>query len=238
MGGLIAVLALAGLAGGLVWLYRHEQSRRTQQDAERYVLARARGWRYAREGAGDVDFRFAGESDGVAWEMWFDSDRSSKGNGRRPRAIWRSANLRSAELALLITGRRRYEVESGTFGRLALGAVGALAGALSGRAVALPRQAFYEYAVENEEARGALRERFAVLQSPRLPPGWLDVPLQAMLRQWPDSARGEPALEATLGPDGLQLEARGVPADAAFWQRFGELGLALAQRLARTSAGR
>jgi hypothetical protein len=240
MNGVAIMVGLAALAAGCVWLYPREGGRRSRQDAERYVLARARGWHYQREGSGDIGYRFSGETDGVAWEMWLDRDRSKGAGSRRPRMIWRTGNLRTAELSLLIIDRRRYDLESGAFGRLAMSAMGEIAGALKGRQVRPQRESFYERAMERDGGNAAFRERFAVLQTFSLPGDWLDEALQTRLQRWPGHgarrSRADASFEASLGPDGLQIEIRGTPTDTA-WQSLGELGLALSQRLARASVG-
>lgn len=168
--------------------------------------------------------------------MWYDSDRGDK--SPTPTAHWQSANVRSAQLSLVIIGRKRYQMESGIVGRLLIDVVSGVAQAIGGTQVRADKAAFYESALTLDEGRAAFRERYAVAVSPEMPGGWLDEELQKALLDWPKpkrgaAYRGDEKIEVTLGPDGLQIVAQHMPEDIAFWKHLARLGEALAQRLGR-----
>ena len=168
--------------------------------------------------------------------MWYDSDRGDR--SPTPKAYWQSANLRSAQLSLVIIGRKRYQMESGIVGRLLIDVVSGVAQAVGGGEAQAGKTAFYESARTLDEGRAAFRERYAIALNPEMPDGWLDDELQAALLDWPKikhgaSYRADEKIEVTLGPDGLQIVAQHMPEDFASWKHLARLGDALAQRLAK-----
>lgn len=226
------VLALSGVA----WLVVKGRQLSARRDFERKVHARKLGWTYVGAREGRVDYRFAGSAAGIEWSMWYDSDRGDE--SPTPKAHWRSVNVRTPQLSLVIIGRKRYQMESGIVGRLLIDVVTGVAQAIGGAHVRADKTEFYESALTLDEGRAGFRERYAVAVSPEMPRGWLDEELQAALLDWPKrkrgaSYRGDEKVEVTLGPEGLQIVAQHMPEDFAYWNHLARLGEALAQRLGR-----
>lgn len=235
LGGFAAFALFAAVAGGVVWLVVRSRRLEKQADFDRSVRARKLGWRYDGTRAGKIDYRFAGEQGGVAWTMWYDSDRGD--DSPTPKACWTTENLRTGRLSLVILGRRRYGLESGLFGRLLMGVVSGIAAAANGGEGAPDKVEFYETAVLLDAARAAFNERYAVAVSPDMPRGWLDEDLQQHLTKWPDGRgtnafKPEDAVEINLGPRGLSITVQKMPDGMAHWRHLAELGQQLAARLA------
>src|SRR5512132_422062 len=133
-GGLVALTAVAVVGGGMAWLVRKNRQLAQQADFDRSVRSRKLGWRYDGTRDGRIDYRFAGDHGGVAWTMWYDSDRGD--DSPTPKAYWLSENLRTQRLSLVILGRKRYGFESGIVGRVVIGVVTGIASAASGRETA------------------------------------------------------------------------------------------------------
>ena len=230
--------ALTGFAlaiSGVAWLIAKGRQLNRQRDFERKVRARKLGWTYVGTREGRVDYRFAGSASNIEWSMWYDGDRGDR--SPTPKAHWQSTNLRTAQLSLVIIGRRRYQIESGIVGRLLIDVVTGVAQAVGGDRVRADKTEFYESALTLDEGRAGFRERYAVAVSPEMPGGWLDEELQAALLDWPKpqrgAYRGDDKIEVTLGPDGLQIVVQQMPEEFAFWNHLARLGEALAQRLSR-----
>lgn len=232
-----AIVLFAAIAGALAWLVMFARRVERQKHFERKVQARKLGWTYDDRRSGRVDYRFSGAVDGIAWQMWHDSDRGDK--SPTPRAYWRSSNLRTPGLSLVIIGRRRYGIESGVVGRVLMGVVGGIAEAMTGRAVGSDKPSFYDSAIELPEGRPSFRERFAVVAAPDMPRGWVDDELQALLTTWASatrSFRSEDAVEINLGADGLQVVVQRMPEEFASWQHLARLGQNVARQLIRAGA--
>jgi hypothetical protein len=138
----------------------------------------------------------------------------------------------------VVLGRRRYSLESGTFGRLLMGVVSGIAAAASGREGTPDKVEFYESAVLLEDGHAAFARQFAVAVTPDMPRRWLDEELQQRLMQWPaghssKTFKPEDAVEINLGPAGLSITVQHMPEDMAQWQHLAELGRQLAARLAQ-----
>jgi hypothetical protein len=230
---LLALALFAGIGGGLFWLVAKGRELERRRDFGRKVLARKQGWSYSGDRAGRIDYRFSGSAHGVDWQMWFDSDRGDK--SPTPRAHWKSTNLRTRNLALLILGRRRFQLESGTFGRLLAGVAAGVVHAVSGLEPRSDKAEFYESAVELEAGSPTFRERFAVAVAPDMPKAWLDAELQQLLFAWPASDgtrfRVEDSVEISLQAYGLQIAVDRMPQDTACWVHLASLGEHLARRL-------
>lgn len=236
LGGLAAFAVFAAVGGGMAWLVVRSRRLEKQADFDRAVRARKLGWRYDGTRDGRIEYRFAGAQGGVAWTMWYDSDRGD--DSPTPKAHWTTENVRTARLSLVILGRRRYGVESGMFGRLLMGVVSGIAAAAGGGREGAPDKVeFYESAVLLEDGRGTFDERFAVAVAPDMPRGWLDEDLRQRLTRWPDGGRSnsfkpEDAVEVNLGPRGLSITVQKMPDGMAHWQHLAETGQQLAARLA------
>lgn len=238
MQALIVFLILAAVIGGVVWLILKGRQARKEQDFERKVQARKLGWTYDGTRGGRIDYRFAGSAQGIDWSMWYDSDRGD--DAPTPKAYWTTANIRTPELSLVIIGRKRFQIESGTVGRILMGVVSGVAQAMTGSAGRADKAEFYETAITLDEGRPAFRERYVVAVAPDMPRGWLDEELQRLLLDWPEPRRGgsyqaDERVEVTLRANGLQIVAQQMPEDFAFWQHFARIGEALAYRLGRQS---
>ena len=213
-----------------------------QQEFERKVQTRKAGWTYQGTREGRVDYRFSGAAGGIEWSMWYDSDRGDK--SPTPKSFWQSANVRSQGLTLVIIGRKRYQMESGTVGRLLMDVVGGLAQAVAGETkagVRVDKSEFYESAVLLENGRATFRERYAVAVSPEMPKEWLDDELQRLLLEWPKTPngvayRGDDMVEITLREEGLKIVVQKMPQEFAFWKHLADLGQALAERLGGLAA--
>lgn len=236
MSGLAVFAVFAAVGGGIVWLVIKGRQFEKRADFDRAVRARKLGWSYDGTRDGRVDYRFAGEDGGIAWAMWYDSDRGD--DSPTPKAYWSSENVRTPRLSLVILGRRRHALESGMFGRLLMGVVSGIAAAASGREGSPDKVEFYESAVLLDDARAAFTQQFAVAVTPDMPRGWLDEDLQQRLMRWPDGSgaktfKPEDAVEINLGPRGLSITVQRMPDGMAHWQHLAELGRHLATRLAR-----
>ncbi|MGZ8254107.1 MAG: hypothetical protein ACXWVT_04595 [Burkholderiaceae bacterium] len=235
MSGFAMFAVFAAVGGGIVWLVVKGRQLEKQADFDRTVRARKLGWRYDGTRDGRIDYRFQGEKHGIAWNMWLDSDRGD--DSPTPKAYWTSENVRTPRLSLVILGRRRYALESGTFGRLLMGVVSGIAAAASGREGAPDKVEFYESAVLLDDARAAFTQQFAVAVAPGMPRDWLDEDLQQRLARWPEGRaskafKPDDAVEIDLGPRGLSVTVQNMPDGMAHWQHLAELGVQLAARLA------
>ena len=225
--------------GGVVWLIVHGRKLQKQHDFERKVQARKLGWTYDGTRDGRVDYRFGAAEHGIEWSMWYESDRGD--DSPTPKAYWQSANVRAPRLSLVIIGRKRYQMESGAVGRILMDVITGVAQAVSPENLGDSRAdkaEFYESATTLDEGRAAFRERYAVAVAPDMPRNWLDEGLQALLLNWPKPKRGaayrsDEQVEVTLGQNGLQIVARQMPEEFAFWNHLARLGTTLAQRLGR-----
>lgn len=237
--GFLAFAIGAGVLGTGVWLALRARRLEHDRNFERKVHARKSGWTYDGQRSGRIDYRFAGAVAGVDWQMWLDSDRGD--DSPTPRAYWTSANLRTPGLALVIIGRKRFHLESGTVGRLLMGVVSGVAQAMTGHEGQVDKAEFYESAVELRSGRPAFDDRFTVAVAPDMPRAWVDDELQALLMEWPASAparmlRAEDSVEVTLRADGLRIMVQKMPQDIAHWRHLARLGEHLARRLAQTQA--
>jgi hypothetical protein len=236
--GALAVLVVFGaVAGGLAWLALEGREQERRRDFDRAVHARKLGWTYVGRRIGRIDYRFAGDADGIAWQMWYDSDRGDE--SPTPRAYWQCANLKTPALALVIIGRRRFELESGLIGQLLMEVASGVARAMSGAEARSDKSEFYQAAVLLTDGLPGLGERFAVAIAPEMPRGWIDLDLQSLLMQWPAGAvehgfKSEDAVEINLNADGLKIVVQRMPQEFACWEHLARLGIHLAQRLALT----
>ena len=236
MTGFLAFAFGAGVLGAVAWLVLRSRRLERDRDFERKVHARKSGWTYDGQRSGRIDYRFAGTAGGVDWQMWHDSDRGD--NSPTPRAYWTSANLRAPGLALVIIGRKRFQLESGTVGRLLMGVVTGVAQAITGHEGQIDKAEFYESAVEIKVGRPSFDDRFTVAVAPDMPRGWVDDELQAMLLDWPATGtarifNGEDSVEVTLRGDGLKITVQKMPQDIAHWRHLARLGEHLARRLSQ-----
>jgi hypothetical protein len=237
----VAFAALAATVGAaVVYLFVRAHRQRRERDFERRVYARKLGWSYVGERDGRIDYRFSGASDGVAWTMWYDSDRGDE--SPTPKAIWKTANLRTPRLSLVIIGTPRFRLESGPVGRLMMGVITGVAQSLTGSDTPADKAEFYESAVVLDQTRPSFREQLTVAVSPEMPREWLDTELQDRLTRWPKPGGGDfdvaSNLEVTLCADGLQIVAQRMPEDIGAWRHLADLGQAVASRLAAHSSGR
>jgi len=234
----IVVTIFTAVIGGFGWavLKGHEIKRR--RDGERKVLAHSMGWSYAGERDGNVDYRFAGDTGGVAWQMWYDPDRGAK--SPTPRAYWHCDNLQTQRLSLVVLGRKRYQLESGTVGRVLMGVVAGVAEVMTGAGGKVDKAEFYEGAVEVTGLLPSFRERFAVAVAPDMPRDWVDPQLQSLLLRWPGGGnsrfKGQDAVEITLSELGLRITVQRMPQDTACWRHLAQLGEHVAQRLVQAGA--
>lgn len=228
----LILVVFGAVAAGVAWLVLKGRRVERERHFDRRVHARKLGWTYDGERAGRIDYRFSSAADGVAWQMWHDSDRGDE--SPTPRAHWISTNLRTPELALVIIGRRRFELESGVVGQVLFGVVGGIAQAVSGREIGADKSTFYDGAIDLPVGGAAFREHFAVAVAPDMPHGWVDEELQSLLVNWPSNGhafRGEDSIEVTLGADGLRVVAQRMPEDFAYWHHLARLGEHVARRL-------
>jgi len=234
MTNVIVVAIFATVMGGFGWAVLKGREIQRRRDGERRVLARSLGWSYAGERDGAVDYRFDGDAGGVAWRMWYDPDRGDK--SPTPRAHWHSDNLRTPRLSLVVLGRKRYQLESGTVGRVLMGVVAGVAEAMTGTAGRVDKTEFYDGAVEAGGLLPSFRERFAVAVAPDMPRDWVDDRLQSLLARWPAGGnrfRSQDAVEITLSERGLHITVQRMPQEAAYWRHLATLGEHVAQRLAQ-----
>lgn len=230
----IVVTIFVVVIAGFLWAVKKGGEIQRRLDAERRVLARRSGWTYAGERDGDVDYRFTGDSGGIAWQMWYDPDRGDR--SPTPKAYWHSDNVRTPRLSLVVIGRRRYGMESGTVGRVLMSVVAGLAEAMTGAEGRVDKAEFYESAVEAAGLPASFRERFAVMVAPDMPRDWIDVSLQSLLTRWPVANSAgfsiDDAVEITLNERGLRITVRRMPQDTACWRHLAQLGEHVARRLA------
>ncbi|MEP6609255.1 MAG: hypothetical protein ABJA83_11320 [Burkholderiaceae bacterium] len=230
----VVLASFAVIVGSSSWLIVASRRHQKEQDFERKVQARKLGWVYDGIRERKIDYRFAGTADGIEWSMEYDSDRGEK--SPTPKAYWQSANVRAPQLSLVIIGRKRYLIESGTVGRVVIGVVTGITQAMGGGEGQADKTQFYEAASTLAEGSVTFRERYAVAVATDMPRGWLDEELQSLLLNWPKSRRGasyrcDEKIEVTLGPGGLRIIAQQMPEDFAFWNHLARLGHALARQL-------
>lgn len=239
MTGFLALTFGASVLGVVTWLVLRARRLERDRDFERKVHARKSGWTYDGQRSGRIDYRFAGSGGGIEWQMWHDSDRGD--NSPTPRAYWTCANLRTPGLALVIIGRKRFQLESGTVGRLLMGVVTGVAQAVTGHEGQVDKAEFYESAIDIKVGRPMFDERFTVAVAPDMPRVWVDDELQALLLEWPSTAtsrmfKGEDSVEITLRADGLKITVQRMPQDIAHWRHLARLGEHLARRLSLAEA--
>lgn len=232
------ILFASAVIAGVVWLVGQLREAGRRQDLARKVEARKRGWTYDGQRAGRIDYRFAGSNGGIDWQMWYDSDRGD--DSPTPKAVWTTANLRTAELSLVIIGRKRFELESGVVGQLLMGAVSGIARAVTGTAVRPDKAEFYESAIELEASSVPFRQGYSVAVAPEMPRNWLDDDLQRLLVSWPTAGGQRPfdaanRTEVTLRQDGLSVVVQHMPEDLACWNHLARIGIHLSQRLQATT---
>lgn len=237
MSAVLFILTAVATIAGVFWLVRLMRESERRQDLARKVEARKRGWTYDGQRVGRIDYRFAGSNGGVDWQMWHDSDRED--DSPTPKAVWTTANLRTAGLSLVIIGRKRFELENGIVGQLLLGAVSGIAQAVTGGAVRPDKAEFYETAIELETGLAAFRQGYSVAVAPDMPHAWLDDDLQRLLVSWPTASGQRPfdaanRTEITLRKDGLSVVVQHMPEDLAFWNHLARIGIHLSQRLQAT----
>jgi hypothetical protein len=235
MSALLAVVVAAAVVAGMIWLLRAARETQRRADFVRRIQARKLGWRYDGRHDGRIDYRFSGGAHGIEWAMWRDSDRDD--DSPTPKSIWTSGNVRSAELALVILGRRRFALESGVIGRMLMGAAAGIVQAIDGRASRADKAEFYESAIEIHAADTGFHERFSVAIAPGMPRLWLDTEVRRLLTRWPDAPAARPfrpenQIEVTLRADGLRIVVEKMPEDMVFWIQLAQLGETLARRLA------
>ena len=159
----LIVTAIAAAIGGAAWLYSYSQQMQKQQHFERRVQARKRGWTYNDVRDGRIDYRFSGAARGVEWSMWHDSDRGD--DSPTPKSYWKSANVRTPQLSLVIIGHKRYQMESGAVGRILMDVVTGMARAVSGRGdIRADKSEFYETAMLLEDGEPAVESEFVGTQ--------------------------------------------------------------------------
>ncbi len=239
MGAFVVLVVLATMAGAFTWLLVRGRELERQRDLARAVHARKAGWTYDGRRAGRIDYRFAGDAEGISWQLWLDSDRGD--DSPTPRAYWKSGNLRTPALALVVIGRRRFELESGLVGQLLMGVATGVAQSIVGSGGRGDKSEFYQNAIELDQGRPGFRERFAVVIAPDMPRDWFDEELQSLLLQWPAVAlerqfKSEDGIEITLSAEGLQVVAQRMPEEFACWEHLARLGVHVARRLAPTCA--
>jgi hypothetical protein len=239
------------------WLFRKNQQIAEKQSDQFEEAAKKNGWRYShnprystvtyaenssyvRNEIEDIQFEFTGGLGGRAWRMWYDSNRRANKNDPAQSAIWLCEGVRARELSILILPRWRYRFESGRIMTTIASAAGAAAQAL-GTDVQDTRQEFFKRAVELRPTDRSFADAFIVLSGTGATGDWLDEAMQVALTQWPTSTYrptlGNASFELSFGAHGLRLEYQ-RPADDqwAFWDKFGQLGVALANRLENNSA--
>ena len=232
-GGMTALAVIGAIGAGMIALVLKARRDARRADFDRTVRARKLGWDYSAEREAGVDYRFSARHGAINWSMWHDSDRGDE--SPTPKAYWSCENLRTPRLSLVIIGRKRYELESGTFGRLLMGVVSGVAHAISGADGEPDKVEFYESAVKVDQGGPLFRERMVVAQRPEMPRGWMDETLARALLDWPSSAkrfRPEETVEVNLGPRGLSVVVQRMPDDMLHWQHLANLGELLADRLA------
>lgn len=232
------ILFASAMIAGVVWLVGQLREAGRRQDLARKVEARKRGWTYDGQRAGRIDYRFEGRNGGVDWQMWYDSDRGD--DSPTPKAVWTTANLRTAGLSLVIIGRKRFELESGVVGQLLMGAVSGIARAVTGGAARPDKAEFYESAIELEATSPAFRQGYSVAVTPEMPRTWFDDELQRLLVSWPTAGGRRPfdaanRTEITLRQDGLSIVVQHMPEDLACWNHLARIGIHLSQRLQATT---
>jgi hypothetical protein len=237
----LLLLLIAAFGGAGIWLIAHSQQLRKNRELDRRIQTRKLGWGYDATREGRIDYRFSGGAQGVAWSMWYDSDRGDK--SPMPKSCWQTNNVRAPRLSLVIIGRQRYQIESGIVGRILMDVVTGVAHAIrhDEGTYRADKSEFYESAVTLDEGRAAFRERYVVAIAPDMPRGWLDEELQKLLLDWPRPRRGgryrgDQRVEATLDQSGLRVTAQQMPEDFEFWNHLARLGEALAQRLRSVSS--
>ena len=237
MTGFLAFAFGAGVLGAVTRLILRGRRLERDRDFERKVNARKSGWTYDGQRSGRIDYRFTGCAVGIDWQMWHDSDLGD--DSPSPRAYWTSSNLRTPGLALVIIGRKRFQLESGTVGRLLMGVVTGVAHAVTGHEGQIDKAEFYESAIEIKVGRPAFDERLTVAVAPDMPRAWVDDELQALLLEWPATGtsrmfKSEDSVEITLRADGLRIIVQKMPQDIAHWRHLARLGEHLARRLSQT----
>jgi hypothetical protein len=118
-GGLMSVAFVCAIGAGVAALVLKARRDASRSEFDRVVRARKLGWNYSGAREGGIDYQFSARHGAMDWSMWHDSDRGDE--SPTPKAYWCCENLRTARLSLVIIGRKRYDLESGTFGRLLMG---------------------------------------------------------------------------------------------------------------------
>jgi hypothetical protein len=240
-GALYAILFAGVLAAVFALSFRVKRARdhkEKRRSAERARRVRHLGWEYEPKHTGDVRYRFRGRSpNGVAWQMHYDSNRSSR--NALPKLVWRADALAAERTEVAIGSRRTYEAFTGgvartllagaarAFGRFADGALQDLNDFVrDARPLAAGSARFRQHFVL--AARDA---RFAQL---------VDADVERLILDWPkvDGKRLEPdrALHVRLDRAGLHAQIQVDAPPMAVCEQLVRLGERIADGLRATRA--
>ena len=250
-------LLFAAFIAFAVWLIRKNSQIVAERNQRLESEARQHGWHFSRNpgyrqvdvsvddvrirrtSPDDVEFTIEGRIQDVPWRMWYDTgrrfDTSTSSSGSDASAVWACDGVRSRELSVLILPRWQYRIESSH----AFGAVAAVAKAaftLGDADERDSRQRFFTRALELTGTDPGLHNAYAVLVGRDVPHDWLDQEIQSLLLHMPKPLTlTNTSLVASLGAAGLRIDFQRPNVESwPFWEQFGRLGQALAQRLVRS----
>jgi len=254
---ILFTLLFAAFIAFVIWLIRKNSQIVAERNQRLESGARQHGWHFSsnpgyrqvdvsvddlriqRTGPEDVEFTIEGRIQDVPWRMWYDTGRrfktSTDSSGSDAVAVWACDGVRARELSVLILPRWEYRVESSH----AFGAIATLAKAaftLGDGDERDSHQRFFTHAVELTGTNPGLHNAYAVLVGRDAPHDWLDQEIQSLLLTMPKPLTGtNTSLVASLGSHGLRIDYQRPNAQSwPFWEQFGRLGQALAQRLVRS----
>ena len=256
MNPLLFALIFAAFIAFAVWLIRKNSQIIAERNQGLESEARQHGWNFSRNPsyrqvdlsaddiriprarADDVEFFIEGRVQDIPWRMWYDTGRrfhtTTDSSDSNASAVWACDGVRSRELSVLILPRWQYRIESShAFGAVAEVAKAVFVGDTDERD---SRQRFFTRAIELSGTDPGLHDAYAVLVGREAPHDWLDQEIQSLLLHMPKPVTpAKTSLVASLGSGGLRIDFQRPNVESwPFWDQFGRLGQALAQRLVRS----
>ncbi|MCG6874451.1 MAG: hypothetical protein LJE97_05120 [Betaproteobacteria bacterium] len=236
---LVAIVVLGALAAILVLLprlKRAQDAKEHRRAAERARRVRDLAWDYDPSREGDIQYRFRGVSPaGVAWQMHYDSNRSSK--SARPTLVWRAETIGAARTELGIGGRRMYEAFTGGVARMLLSGAARVFGRLADGALHDLNE-FVREARPLSAGSSRFRKDFVLVARDARYAGLVDADIERLVLDWPRSQgkrlAPDRALQLRLDQKGLHAQVQVDTPSMAVCEHLARLGEGIADRLRAT----
>lgn len=228
---LIAMAVLAGIAA-LVWGIRRHKRIQQEHAEQRAARARELGWVYDPTVDGNIDFKLRGTTDGIRWELEYDSDRSSSDSS--PKVVWRWPGRPAARIEMALMGAMVDRIAFSSFGRGML----SLARRLGSKEASHPDgEDFYRHAEKVQSDLTVFQKEWVVrARKPALFRPVASYEVAELLTRWPEHGHGRtfrpPAvLHLLYDHEGLTLKCGHGISEMPVLEHLVRLGCAVAVRL-------